>query len=560
MNGEAVGLHPVNWAVIILYLAGMLVLGWYMSRRIKGSRGFFIAEGRLGSLVVGLSLLGTYLSALTMMGLPGKSYGPEDWLWTIQLPFLLITGIVITGFVLPRFRAAGVISVYEFLEQRIHVSARILASFCFLLLSIGRMGLVLYLPALAFHSITGVDIIAIIIVMGVIVTVYTALGGIEAVIWTDAVQVVILAIGAVLSIGYILWDVSAVGADFGAIASAGHKFRMIEGSVDITKLASIWLILETIFQTIRIYGTQQDMTQRYMTTRSTKEANKSVWIAIIGYIPLAFIFYFIGSALFVYYTAHHDPYVQDILAAAKPKYDAIYPHFIISRLPLGIGGLVLAAVFAAAMSSIDSSMNSSSTVCVEDFYKRGIVRGFAKIMAVVWPPKSAGEETTADEFYERLVEQGEANGHYLRVARWLTILWGVLAVLMAVAFKNVQYAQDTWSKVMSFSTTGVLALMALAFLPVRIRPWPAIIGWAAAAASVAVMSFCTTIHFLLFPVIGNILGFLVALALNAIMAMVEGRGPFHPDERFPLGKIPDEPDPSGYESPFVAEEMDDTGE
>ena len=500
MPAEAVGLHPINWAVIILYLGAMLGLGWFMSRKIKDSRGFFIAGGRLGSLVVGLSLLGTYLSALTMMGLPGKSYGPEDWLWAIQVPFLLITAWIITSFVLPRYRAAGVISVYEFLEQRIHVSARMLASFCFLILSIGRMGLVLYLPALAFHTITGTDITTTIIVMGVIVTIYTVLGGIEAVIWTDAVQVVILAIGAVLSVGYILYDCQTSGTAFFQLAAESHKFRIIEGTMNVTKLTSAWLILETIFQTIRIYGTQQDMTQRFMATKSTKEANKSVWIAIIGYIPLALLFYFIGSALFIYYGAHPDPHVMDILAQEKPKYDAIYPHFIVSRLPLGIGGLVLAAVFAAAMSSIDSCMNSSSTVCVEDFYKR-----FSK------------------------VERSDVQ--YLSMARWLTLLWGVAAVLMALAFKNVQYAQDTWSKVMSFSTTGVLALMALAFLPIRIRAFAAIGGWAVAAASVAVMSYGTDLHFLLYPVIGNTLGFLVALGLNVM------GGPVEP---FPLGALPDE--------------------
>ncbi|HJN15609.1 MAG TPA: sodium/solute symporter [Armatimonadota bacterium] len=503
MGGEAVGLHPVNWAVIVAYLGAMLGLGWYMSRKIKDSRGFFIASGRLGSLVVGLSLLGTYLSALTMMGLPGKSYGPEDWLWAIQVPFLLITAWVITGFVLPRYRAAGVISVYEFLEQRIHVSARMLASFCFLILSIGRMGLVLYLPALAFHTITGTDITTTIIVMGVIVTLYTVMGGIEAVIWTDAVQVVILAIGAVLSVGYILIDCQSAGANFFQLAAESHKFRIIEGSMNVTKLASAWLILETIFQTIRIYGTQQDMTQRFMATKSTKEANKSVWIAIIGYIPLSLLFYFIGSGLFVYYTAHVDPHVMDILAQDKPKYDAIYPHFIVTRLPIGIGGLVLAAVFAAAMSSIDSCMNSSSTVCVEDFYKR-----FSKT--------------------RRTDEQ------YLSIARWLTLIWGIAAVLMALAFKNVQYAQDTWSKVMSYSTTGVLALMALAFLPIRIRAFAAIAGWACAAASVAVMSYGTDLHFLLFPVIGNVLGFAVALGVNRLM------GPVEP---LPLGDLPEEAEP-----------------
>ncbi len=507
MEAPAPGIGAVNWAVIILYLAGILALGAYMSRRIKTTRGYFVAEGRLGALLVGLSLLGTYLSALTMMALPGKSFGPEDWLWTIQLPFLIITAFVITRFVLPRFRAAGVVSVYEFLEQRVHVSARLLASVCFLLLSIGRMGLVLYLPALAFSHITGTQIELNILVMGAIVTVYTVLGGIEAVIWTDAIQVVILALGALLSVGYIVYDINQVTHSFFGLAAQYHKFRVLELSLDVTKLTSLWLILETIFQTIRIYGTQQDMTQRYMATKSTKKGNQSVWIAILGYIPLAYLFYFIGSALFIYYQAYSDPYVLNILAADRPKYDAIYPHFIVDRLPVGIAGLVLAAIFAAAMSSIDSSMNSSSTVCVEDFYKR---------------------------FWGR----NKPDRTYLVMARALTVVWGLLAIGMALAFRHVQYAQDTWSKVMSFSTTGVLALMLLAFLPVRVRPAAAIAGWAVAAGSVAIMTFLTEIHFLLYPVIGNVLGFTVALLWNAAASSGLLRR-LTWGEPYPLEKIPE---------------------
>ena len=360
MPGQAPGIGAVNWGVIIIYLAGMVAIGVWAGRRVKSSRGFFVAEGRMSPLLVGLSLLGTYLSSLTMMALPGKAFGPEDFLWTIQLPFLLVTAIIITSFVLPRYRQAGVISVYQFLEQRIHVSARLLASFCFLMLSIARMGLVLYLPALAISQITGSRLDMTILAMGLIVTLYSVIGGVEAVIWTDAVQVVVLSAAAVLSVGYVLVDIGAAGANFGELAQGYHKFRMWEPSLNVTKLCSTWLILETIFQTVRIFGTQQDMTQRYMATDSTAKANRSVWISILGYIPLAYMFYFIGGALYIYYAAHAagghpDPYITGLLAAKKPKFDAVYPYFMITRLPVGISGLALAGIWAAAQSTISSS-------------------------------------------------------------------------------------------------------------------------------------------------------------------------------------------------------------
>jgi len=386
-------LGALNAAVIALYLAGILAIGYWTSRRVKSSRSYFTADGRLNFFVVGLSILGTYLSALTMLALSGVAYGVHDLTWAVQLPFLILTAFVITRLVLPRYRAAGVVSVYEYLERRMHVSVRLLASLSFIVFSIGRMGLVLYLPALAFSTVTGIPVWLFIVVMGTIITIYTVLGGIEAVVWTDALQVILFTLTAVLTVGFILAklgdvDVIAVARD------GGDKLRWYIGGFDFTRITTAWLILETIFQTIRIYGTQQDMTQRYVTTGSTREANRSVWIGILGYIPLGFTFYLIGAALFVFYYVTPDP------ALATTKNDAVYAHFIITQLPAGIGGLMLAGLFAAAMSSIDSLMNSTSTVCIEDFYKR------------------LGRKSRSDR-------------HYLFVARALTVLWGALATAMA---------------------------------------------------------------------------------------------------------------------------------
>ena len=155
--------HPsfgtVNYIVLAIYFVAMLAIGIWAGRNTKGAASYFIGEGRVHHVLVGLSLLGTYLSSLTMMALPAMSYGPADFTWSIQLPFLLVTAVVITGFVLPRYRESGCISVYEFLEQRIGTSARLIAAIAFVLLSIGRMGLVLYLPSLAFHIVTGANLL-----------------------------------------------------------------------------------------------------------------------------------------------------------------------------------------------------------------------------------------------------------------------------------------------------------------------------------------------------------------------------------------------------------------
>jgi len=486
----------LNWSVLIAYLLGMLAIGLWTSRFIRTTRSYFIADGRLNYFVVGVSILTAYLSALTMMALPGVAFGKLDWLYVVQLPFLVLTAYVITRYVLKRYRDAGVISVYEYLERRIHVSARMLASLCFILFAIGRMGIVLYLPAQAFHIITGFSLPWTIVVMGAVVTAYTILGGMEAVIWTDFAQAFVMLAGALLSVVYVLMG---TGGQFGAVAAEFHKFRVFAPGFDFTKILTIWLVLETIFQTIRIYGTQQDITQRYMTTPSTAEANRSVWIAICGYIPLGFLFFFVGSALFVFYKVNPDPTVAGLIANRRA--DSIYPYFVASQLPPVVSGLVIAAIFAAAMSSIDACMNANSTVCIEDFYRR-----FAR------------EEHPDD--------------HYLRVARWLTLAWGALATVMAISFINIPFAQILWGKIMGISTNGVLGLMALAFLKRPVRKGPAIVGFVVSYLCLFAMiwfiqvkpAFAITypvakgagINFLLWPVIGNSVCFLVAFALDRL--------------------------------------------
>lgn len=497
--------HPqfgiVNYAVLAAYLLAMLGVGIWAGRSTKGAAGYFIAEGKVHQVLVGLSLLGTYLSALTMMGLPALSYGKADWTWSIQLPFLLITATVITCFVLPRYRAAGVLSVYQFLEQRIHVSSRLLASVSFIILSIGRKGLVLYLPALAFSIVTGADLATTILVMGVIVTIYTVLGGIKGVIWTDSIQVVILVTGALATVYYI---VQGCQGQLFAVAAAENKFRVMDMRFDITKTVTLWLVLQTLFETVRIYATQQDMTQRYMAAESTKKANWGVWMSVLGYIPLGYLFYFVGTGLFVYFKLHPDPAVPALDAAGR--LDSLYAYFVVTHMPQGLAGLVMAAFFAASMSAISSNMNANSAVCVEDFYKR------------FW-----GKD--------------KSDAHYLVVAKSLACVWGVCTIVAALLFMHIASAQIVWSKVMAVSTCGILGLMVLAFLPRRINPWAALVGFGAGYLSLFAMMFCLQIaprvafvyplpkdsgvNFLLWPVVTNLLCFGVALVVDLLFPRKE---------------------------------------
>jgi len=478
-------LKTPDFAVIIVYLALMLGIGAIIGRNVKTTRRFFLADGNANFVFVGLSLLATYLSALTMMALPGMSFSRHDLTYAIQLPCLIITAAVITGWVLPRYRDAGVVSVYQFLEQRIHVSLRLVASVSFLIFAIGRMGLVLYLPALAFNTVSGLPLEPAIIGMGVVITIYTMAGGIEAVIWTDVIQAVIFILGALLSLAYVFADVGV--EQFLAIGESAHKFRWFIPGAELGKITSLWLVLETIFQTIRIYGTEQDLAQRYMTTSSTDRANRSVWISILLYIPLGFIFYFLGVALFVYYQANPDAGIP------FDKPDRIYPYFIVHRLPAGVAGFVIAAIFAAAMSTISSLMNSASTVCVEDFLKR------------------LGHRLRSDQ-------------EHLWWAKGLTLLWGCLHIGMALLFTEIAFAQIVWQKLMGICTNGILGLLVLALLPWRLRPAAVVAGFVLSyEALVFMIYFDDVICFLLWPVIGNLTCVVGALVCHVLFAALAKR-------------------------------------
>jgi len=475
----------VNFVVLGVYLLGMLALGAWCSRRVKTSRSFFIADGRMNWLVVGLSLLGTYLSALTMMALSGIAYGEHHLTWAVQLPFLVLTAFIITRWVIGRYRRAGIISVYGFLEQRIHISARVLGAITFVVFSIGRTALVLYLPALAFSTVCGVDLATTLVIMGIIITLYTVLGGIEAVVWTDAVQVCIFTFAAVYTLFAVFGRMG--DANFAEIANQHDKFKMLLPGISPFKITTLWLVLETIVQTVRIYGTQQDMVQRYMTADSLRSAQKSVWFGAVSYIPICFMFYFIGVSLFVFYKVHPDPQVLAI------KQDSVYPYFIATQLPQGLAGLLIAAVFAAAMSSIDSLMNSASTVCVEDFYKR------------FWAPN-------------------KTDGHYLAVARGLTVVWGVLATCLALGvFHRIDYAQKAWSIMQGVLGSGMLGLMGLAFLPFRVNKWAAGIAFVVSFGLVLWLKIEGSLIWLVLPLIGNAVAFFGALGLHVVFRRVSPR-------------------------------------
>lgn len=356
-------LPVLDLLVIVLYLAGMIGMGFYFSHRSRSTENYFVGGRQIPWWAVGLSIFGTQLSAITYIAIPGRAY-ETDWSWLIYNLGVALIGAIVIYLFLPLYRAKQITSIYEYLETRFSPEIRAYGALAYVFMQVGRVAIILYLPALVLHEVTGYSVESTILAMGLAVTVYTVVGGIEAVIWTDVVQVFILLAGALATLALI---VLSVDGGFSTIAQTGEqyaKFNMVHWDASNSEDLIGYLILGGLFANIVPYATDQTVVQRYFTTKTERQARNSIWLSTLFTIPVSLLFFFLGTALFTYYHIYPERIPATI------HWDRIYPYFIIHELPAGATGLVIAAIFAAAMSSLSSCLNSISTVGITDFYKR----------------------------------------------------------------------------------------------------------------------------------------------------------------------------------------------
>jgi SSS family transporter len=354
----------VNYAVLIAYLIAIVLNGLYFSRKMKTTDDFFKAGGRIPWWAAGLSIFGTQLSAITFIAIPGKVFASDWRLYIGQLAILIVAPFIIFLF-LPFYRRLNVTTAYEYLEMRFNVFVRCFGSVMFMFLQFARIGIVLYLPSIALSIVTGMSVDLCILMMGVLCIVYTVTGGMEAVVWTDVTQVVILTGGALLCLIMIPLEVPGGWNAMIEVADADNKFRLLDFRWDLATTAFAVVLLGSLCGNLISYGTDQAVIQRYLTTKDEKSAARSIWTNAILAIPASLLFFGIGSALYSYYKTHPAQ-----LDPTLTKTEALFPLFIVENLPAGVAGLLIAGVFAASMSSLDSAMNSVSAAVTTDFYRR----------------------------------------------------------------------------------------------------------------------------------------------------------------------------------------------
>lgn len=408
-----------------------------------------VAGGALPGWAVGLSIFGTYLSSNTFLGVPGKTYATNFNAFVFSLSIPLAACIAARWFV-PFYRRSGEISAYHHLEERFGPWARTYAVVCYLLTQVARMGAILFGVALGLKALTGWDMTLIIVGTGLLVTLYTLLGGIEAVVWTDAVQACVLIAGAILILALLI-----SGTPGGVSESVSTAWNAGKYSLGSWRLAfsdsTVWVMLGYgIFINLNNFGIDQSFVQRYQTASSDRAALRALWFGALLYVPISLLFFVIGAALFSYYDFHPEQLndLKQIIALDQAAGDStevsrvaeklsdadigdqVLPYFIATELPPGMAGLLIAAIFAAAMSSVDTSLNSSATVVLKDVYQR------------YWYPDLTDRQA-------------------MRVLRTATVVAGVVGTSVALALIGVKSILDAWWQIQGVFAGGVLGLFLL---------------------------------------------------------------------------------------------------
>lgn len=468
----AVNFNAIDWTVLLGYFAGMMGLGLFFWKRNKSADEFTAGGRSLPGWLCGMSIFATYLSSISYLALPGKSF-VANWnffLFSLALPF---AAFVAVKWFVPLYRNSGQVSAYSLLENRFGLWARLFASCFYLLFQIARSGVVMYLMALPMAVLFGWDIRILILITGVVVTGYSFVGGIVAVIWADAIQAFVLLAGALLALGVLLSGMPDGISEVIEVGNAADKFSLGDPTLFNVSEPTIWVVLIFgLFDNIRNFGIDQSYVQRYIAAKSDSEAAKSVWLGALLYIPVSAMFFFIGTALYAYYQSHPEEtqHVRQIVAEQKLMQDGIdvesdgyaaalettigqlktkdlgdrvFPHFIASQLPVGLRGLLIAAIFAAAMSTVSTSLNSSATLVFSDFY-------------------------------QRLYRKESSDRQQVKVLRTATIAWGIMGTLMSlVLVRLTQSALDTWWTLSSVLGAGIVGLFLLGLLVPNLKSKPA---------------------------------------------------------------------------------------
>ena len=449
----------IDLVIIAIYMLAMIYVGIYFSRKNKNAEQFTKASGKIPGWAIGISIYATFLSSNTFLGVPGKAFG-SNWnafVFSISMPF---AAWIASKYFVPFYRRTGEISAYTHLEKRFGPWARTYTVVCFLLTQLARMGSIFFGIALSLQALIGYPMSTIMIVMGICIIIYTVLGGMEAVIWTEVIQGILKTLGALLILYLIIADMPGGIKKVVEIGASDNKFSLGSFSPNFIE-STFWVVLlYGFFINLNNFGMDQNYIQRYHAASSSKEASKSLWFCVAMYVPASLLFFIIGTCLYSYYQVHADQIeivrqqvaverlgsisgtaqVNELAANLKPEDygDKVMPFFMVSKLPTGVLGLVVSALLSAAMSTISSGMNASATIFTVDIYKR------------YFKPDLSEKKT-------------------LRTLLIGTIMFGLLGLGTGIAMIGVKSLLDIWWELSGIFAGGMLGLFLLGFVSRRTK-------------------------------------------------------------------------------------------
>ena len=479
-------MNIIDLIVFLLFTVGTIAFGYLFGRKKQSSDEFTRGGGKVPGWIVGLSIFASFCSSISFLGYCSSAYS-GNWNAFVFTLSILPAGLLAMKYFVPFYRSLGSISAYSFFEQRFGRWARVYASTFYLFTQICRAGAILYLLAVPMNVLMGWNIPVVVTVTGLGIILYSQKGGLKSVIWTEALQGAILIFGALICLGVLLFSMPEGPGQMFQICWDNSKFSL--GSFDGSIVEStFWVcLIYGIFTNLNNFAIDQSYTQRYCAAPSLNEARKSAFWGSLLTLPVNIVLFLIGSSLFAFYTVNSGALPADI------KSDYVFPYFIIHELPVGLVGLLIASIFCAGMSTVATSVTSSGTIILTDFYNHLF-------------PNSTDEKKV----------------WVLRVA---SVAVGLLGICVALCFLLVDNALDAWWALSSICSGGVLGMFLLAYLCPKARKPHAIISVIIGVASLILIALQTVlpdvvghfVHVNLSIVISTLLIFCIGFLLTIVM-------------------------------------------
>lgn len=468
-----------SWVIVGCYIVAVSIIGSLFYRKRTSAPEYFLSGRRMSALPVAISLVAADVSAISYLGIPAWSYAHNLELFLLTCTFLFVTPVVMYVF-MPFYSRFKFFTGYEYLERRFDLNTRLVGSAIFLLMRGSHIAIVIYAPSIALSLITGLPMYACILITGTFTTVYTTLGGMKAVIWTDVLQFSILVFGMLMIFWTSLSRIPGGVSSVYAVAKQAGRLDMLNFSTDLNELTSVWaMLIGGGFIVLSTLGTDQAYLQRYFTTKSLREGQRSIILDAVIVIPVTLVLFLLGTVLYVFYHFHPDR------LQALPSTDALLPFFVSHELGSVLSGLIIASIFAASMAVMSAGINSLTTV------------------------------TTLD-IYQRVFRPGREEAHFVLAGRLGTVGWGAATTFGALFVGWLGPLANAFTIINSFLGGPILGIFLLGMLTRRATGTPALIGGGVGFGVTSLFAWASHISFFYYAFIGVTITFVVGYLLSLL--------------------------------------------